>query len=144
MQSFFGSVKTMIERYLSLYSPHPPRWDNITSLASTLQWNDLITQSTADWLQSQGVSKQFIYELVEVAVRVNYGQVSQTGIYSNPLPRLNFPLGCRAHSCSGRLSLVGCQQCGLHQRRQLSSLRELPSKVWSQCSSEHKCQFPRI
>ncbi|TFL03633.1 Prenylcysteine lyase-domain-containing protein [Pterulicium gracile] len=67
-------VKTMIERYLSLYSPHPPRWDNITSLASTLQWNDLITQSTADWLQSQGVSKQFIYELVEVAVRVNYGQ----------------------------------------------------------------------
>ncbi|KAJ7630585.1 Prenylcysteine lyase-domain-containing protein [Roridomyces roridus] len=67
-------VDKMIGKFLTLYSVETPKWDNITHLSSALEWTELLTQSTSDYLASEGVSNQFIYELVEASTRVNYGQ----------------------------------------------------------------------
>ncbi|KAL0580679.1 hypothetical protein V5O48_001320 [Marasmius crinis-equi] len=67
-------VKSMIQDYLNLYSPDAPKWDNITTLATTLGFLDMTSSSTADFFQSNGVSAQFVNEVVEAATRVNYGQ----------------------------------------------------------------------
>jgi prenylcysteine oxidase / farnesylcysteine lyase len=68
------SVQAVIKSYLQLYAPNTPRWDNITSLASALGWQDIISQTTASYFQTEGVSDKYIYELIEAATRVNYGQ----------------------------------------------------------------------
>ena len=65
----------MIDKFLVLYTADAPKWDNISGLASSLGWLDLIGNSTADYLMAQGVSKDYTYDLVEAATRVNYGQV---------------------------------------------------------------------
>jgi len=67
-------VDNMISKFLTLYSPETPKWDNITHLSSTLEWSELTSQSTSEYLQSEGVSNKFISELVEASTRVNYGQ----------------------------------------------------------------------
>ncbi|KAF7354883.1 Prenylcysteine lyase [Mycena sanguinolenta] len=67
-------VDSMIDKFLTLYAPDAPKWDNITHLSSSLNWTDLVSQSTSEYLQSQGVSNKFISELVEASTRVNYGQ----------------------------------------------------------------------
>ncbi|KAJ7139742.1 Prenylcysteine lyase-domain-containing protein [Mycena epipterygia] len=67
-------VDTMINKFLTLYSSETPKWDNITHLSSSLGWTELVTQSTAEYLKSEGVSDKFISELVEASTRVNYGQ----------------------------------------------------------------------
>lgn len=68
-------MDNMISKFLTLYSPETPKWDNITHLSSTLEWSELTSQSTSEYLQSEGVSNKFISELVEASTRVNYGQV---------------------------------------------------------------------
>ena len=65
----------MVDRFLVLYTPDAPKWDNISDLASSLDWLDLTSKSTADYLMAHGVSKAYAHELVEAATRVNYGQV---------------------------------------------------------------------
>jgi hypothetical protein len=65
----------MINKFLTLYSPETPKWDNITHLSSSLGWSELVSQSTSEYLKAQGVSYKFISELVEASTRVNYGQV---------------------------------------------------------------------
>ncbi|KAJ7693682.1 Prenylcysteine lyase-domain-containing protein [Mycena rosella] len=67
-------VDSMIQQFLSLYSPETPKWENMTHLSSSLGWTNLITQTTSEYLKSQGVSYKFISELVEASTRVNYGQ----------------------------------------------------------------------
>ncbi|KAJ6604259.1 Prenylcysteine lyase-domain-containing protein [Mycena vulgaris] len=67
-------VDSMIERFLTLYSPETPKWDNLPHLASSLGWSGLLVQSTSDYLIGEGVSHKFITELVEASTRVNYGQ----------------------------------------------------------------------
>ncbi|KAJ7356980.1 Prenylcysteine lyase-domain-containing protein [Mycena albidolilacea] len=67
-------VDNMINKFLTLYSPDAPKWDNITHLSTTLGWTDLVSQSTSEYLRSEGVSDRFISELVEASTRVNYGQ----------------------------------------------------------------------
>ncbi|KAF7339982.1 Prenylcysteine lyase [Mycena venus] len=67
-------VDKMLAQFLHLYSPEAPKWDNITHLSSTLEWTELVSQSTSDYLRSEGVSDKFISELVEASTRVNYGQ----------------------------------------------------------------------
>jgi prenylcysteine oxidase/farnesylcysteine lyase len=68
------SVDTMVDQFIHLYSPEAPRWDNITSLASSLEWTDMLAQSMAEYLDARGVSPKFTREFVEAATRVNYGQ----------------------------------------------------------------------
>ncbi|KAL0066558.1 hypothetical protein AAF712_006361 [Marasmius tenuissimus] len=67
-------VKTMINDYLSLYSSDTPKWDDIASLAKTLGFLDMTGSTAADYFQSNGVSAQFVNEVIEAATRVNYGQ----------------------------------------------------------------------
>ncbi|KAJ7462764.1 Prenylcysteine lyase-domain-containing protein [Mycena galericulata] len=67
-------VDNMINKFLTLYSSGTPKWDNITDLSSSLGWSSLVSQSTVDYLRSEGVSYKFISELVEASTRVNYGQ----------------------------------------------------------------------
>ena len=65
----------MIDTIMVLYTTDTPKWDNIADLAASLGWMDLVTNSTADYFVSQGVSKQYTHEIIEAGTRVNYGQV---------------------------------------------------------------------
>ncbi|PPQ63712.1 hypothetical protein CVT24_004292 [Panaeolus cyanescens] len=67
-------VQNMIKRFLHLYQPDAPKWDNIADLADAFEWTQLINSTTAEFLLSQGVSEKYIHEVVEAATRVNYGQ----------------------------------------------------------------------
>jgi hypothetical protein len=64
----------MTAQFIQLYSPEAPRWDNISSLASSFEWTDMLSQSMAEYLDTHGVSPKFTREFVEAATRVNYGQ----------------------------------------------------------------------
>ncbi|TBU28194.1 FAD/NAD(P)-binding domain-containing protein [Dichomitus squalens] len=66
-------VKSMIDKFVTLYEPSPPRWSNITSVANDLEWLEITAQTTAEYLDSQGIDRRFSRELVEAATRVNYG-----------------------------------------------------------------------
>ena len=65
----------MIEKFVSLYLPTGPSWTNISELATKMDWEDLVSQSSAEYLDSRGISQIFSREIVEAATRVNYGQV---------------------------------------------------------------------
>ncbi|KAL0950720.1 hypothetical protein HGRIS_007496 [Hohenbuehelia grisea] len=67
-------VSAMMQKFLTLYTPEAPTWDNLSHLAEELGWTDLVNQTTDQFLQAAGVSSKFTHELVEAATRVNYGQ----------------------------------------------------------------------
>ncbi|KAK7058346.1 hypothetical protein VNI00_001977 [Paramarasmius palmivorus] len=67
-------VDGMIKDFLGLYAYDTPRWDNITGLATSLGWLDMVANTASDYFQSRGVSAKYVNELVEAATRVNYGQ----------------------------------------------------------------------
>ncbi|KAI0655025.1 Prenylcysteine lyase-domain-containing protein [Cubamyces menziesii] len=66
-------VKSMVDRFLMLYSPHAPQWSNVSSVVSELGWADVAAQTTAEYLDLQGIDRRWTRELVEAATRVNYG-----------------------------------------------------------------------
>nr|GAT47321.1 prenylcysteine lyase [Mycena chlorophos] len=66
-------VDDMVSKFLTLYSSTPPKWSKLEDLAQTLEWNDLLSKNTADWLEGEGVNHRFISEIVEASTRVNYG-----------------------------------------------------------------------
>lgn len=68
------SVDAMTDKFVHLYTPEAPRWDNISSLASSFEWTDMLAQTMAEYLDTLGVSPKFTREFVEAATRVNYGQ----------------------------------------------------------------------
>jgi prenylcysteine oxidase/farnesylcysteine lyase len=63
-----------MDQFLRLYTPEAPRWDNISSLMSSFEWTAMLSQTTAEYLDTHGVSSNFIREFVESMTRVNYGQ----------------------------------------------------------------------
>ncbi|KAH7930566.1 FAD/NAD(P)-binding domain-containing protein [Leucogyrophana mollusca] len=67
-------VQNMINRFVGLYATESPRWDDLADLATKFDWMSMVNQSTAEYLESNGVSPRFSRELVEAATRVNYGQ----------------------------------------------------------------------
>ncbi len=67
----------MVDKFLHLYDPTPPRWNNLTSVVSELDWPSVTAQTTSEYLDSHGVEGLFARELVEAATRVNYGQASR-------------------------------------------------------------------
>jgi hypothetical protein len=73
----------MVKKFLTLYSPETPKWDNITDLSTLFGWNGLTDQATAAYFASNGVSNRYIYEVIEAGTRVNYGQVSTSSLYSS-------------------------------------------------------------
>ena len=64
----------MIDRFLTLYEPSPPRWSNITSVVQDLEWTDHTAQTMSEYLDLHGIDRRFSRELVEAATRVNYAQ----------------------------------------------------------------------
>jgi prenylcysteine oxidase/farnesylcysteine lyase len=64
----------MIKQFLELYSLESPKWDNVSSLAESFGWTDMVSQSMSEYLEGHGVTGKFARELVEAATRVNYGQ----------------------------------------------------------------------
>lgn len=67
-------VKGMIAQFVQLYTPSTPHWSNISSLASTFGWTDMVAQSTSEYFDTHGVNTKFSREMIEAATRVNYGQ----------------------------------------------------------------------
>jgi len=69
-------VKEMITHFLTLYTPAigTTPWTNLTTLASGMGWTDLVSSTTMDYLDAQGINGRFTREIVEGATRVNYGQ----------------------------------------------------------------------
>ena len=56
------------------YTPSTPHWSNISSLASTFGWTDMVAQSTSEYFDTHGVNTKFSREMIEAATRMNYGQ----------------------------------------------------------------------
>ncbi|KAK0208424.1 Prenylcysteine lyase-domain-containing protein [Desarmillaria ectypa] len=67
-------VEQMVKQFLKFYTAESPRWDNITDLTSSLGWTELVSRSTADFLESRHIRKNYVREIVEASTRVNYGQ----------------------------------------------------------------------
>ncbi|KAK0506014.1 Prenylcysteine lyase-domain-containing protein [Armillaria luteobubalina] len=67
-------VEQMVKQFLKFYTAESPRWDNMTDLASSLDWTELVSRSTADFFESQHVGKNYVREIIEASTRVNYGQ----------------------------------------------------------------------
>ncbi|KAJ3826223.1 Prenylcysteine lyase-domain-containing protein [Lentinula raphanica] len=74
LQVTHGLVANMLKQYSTLYTIDSPKWENITDLAHSLGWTNLIENTGADFFTSNGVSRQYVFELLEAATRVNYGQ----------------------------------------------------------------------
>ncbi len=78
---FFHSVKSMIDRYLTLYSPSAAKpFHNISEVISSLDWEGLTAQTTSEYLDLQSIDRKWTRELVEAATRVNYGQASRAWV----------------------------------------------------------------
>ena len=88
----------MVDRFLTLYSPHAPQWPNVSSVVSELGWADVAAQTTAEYLDLQGIDRRWTRELVEAATRVNYGHVGRNW-YSIHAFRLTFGVERRSDSC---------------------------------------------
>ncbi|KAF9066052.1 Prenylcysteine lyase-domain-containing protein [Rhodocollybia butyracea] len=67
-------VSSMLKQYSTLYTVDSPKWENITDLAQSFGWMDLVENTGADYFTSNGVSPKYVYEMIEAATRVNYGQ----------------------------------------------------------------------
>ncbi|KAF9458739.1 Prenylcysteine lyase-domain-containing protein [Collybia nuda] len=67
-------VDGMVKQFLKFYTKETPKWDKISDLATSMGWSNFVHNSTANYFGGQGVSEAYIYEIVEAATRVNYGQ----------------------------------------------------------------------
>jgi len=70
------SVRSTINEINMLYDANPPKWDNISNLSGVLGWTEVTNITTLQHYLAQGVSEKYVYEMVEAATRVNYGQVT--------------------------------------------------------------------
>jgi len=59
---------------LDVYRPESPKWDTISSLVDTFDWSEAVNSTAVDFFTSKGVSEKYIFELIQPASRVNYGQ----------------------------------------------------------------------
>ncbi|KAL1664030.1 Prenylcysteine lyase-domain-containing protein [Schizophyllum commune] len=64
----------IVRKFLRLYSYDHPKWDNIRDLAEQLGVAQLVEDTGEDFFRGKGVSEKFVFELIEAATRVNYGQ----------------------------------------------------------------------
>jgi len=69
-----ASVKGMLESYAQLYAADGPKWGSISELSRTLGFENLVSKTTAEHFLAEGVSSNYIYEMIEAATLVNYGQ----------------------------------------------------------------------
>ncbi|THH12832.1 hypothetical protein EW146_g7327 [Bondarzewia mesenterica] len=67
-------VKTMTDKFLRLYAPETPRWENVTDLPSAFEWEELISQTGSEYFRGHGVSEKFTNEVLDAMTLVNYAQ----------------------------------------------------------------------
>ncbi|KAG2142556.1 FAD/NAD(P)-binding domain-containing protein [Suillus cothurnatus] len=72
-------VQSMIDRFLGLYTPDTPRWDDISVFSERFQLASMTNQTTSDFFEGNGVAPLFVRELVEAATRsqLRAGNVDQ-------------------------------------------------------------------
>lgn len=73
-QLCFPSVRNLVKGMLELYQPTSPKWDSVAGLLKTIGWTKMANSTTAESFKEQGVSDQYIFEVIQAATRVNYGQ----------------------------------------------------------------------
>ena len=73
---FFVSVQSIAGQSTGLYNLEGPKWDNVSNLAVSFGWTDMVAQSLSSFLQSNGISKKYTRELANAVTRLNHGQVS--------------------------------------------------------------------
>ncbi|KZT23798.1 FAD/NAD(P)-binding domain-containing protein [Neolentinus lepideus HHB14362 ss-1] len=67
-------VLSMLTRFVTLYTPESPRFENVSSLTTDFQWQELLIRTGAEYFDVHGISRKFSREIIEAATRVNYGQ----------------------------------------------------------------------
>jgi prenylcysteine oxidase / farnesylcysteine lyase len=67
-------VSDLVKNIYTLYGPDAPRWETIEEASDAAGFKPLTALTTTEYFTVNGVSKQFIHEMVEAATRVNYGQ----------------------------------------------------------------------
>jgi prenylcysteine oxidase/farnesylcysteine lyase len=68
-----GLVSDLVSKYKTVYST-THGWSSVEEASAMLNFTKLTATDTASYLSSQGVGSPFIYEFVEGATRINYGQ----------------------------------------------------------------------
>jgi Prenylcysteine lyase len=71
----WNSVRSMIDKFVTLYESDVPTWSSIEDLNDVLGWSAMTSQTGAEFFQSQGISQKFVTEIIEAATRINYAQV---------------------------------------------------------------------
>jgi len=66
-------VKEMVSKYMTVYST-THGWSSVEDVSAMLNFTELTSVTGATYLHDQGVGDPFIFEFVEAATRVNYGQ----------------------------------------------------------------------
>ncbi|KAL1748875.1 Prenylcysteine lyase-domain-containing protein [Schizophyllum fasciatum] len=64
----------IVKKFLRLYAYDHPKWDDIRDLAAQLDVAQLVEDTGEDYYRGKGVSEKFVFEVMEAATRVNYGQ----------------------------------------------------------------------
>jgi Prenylcysteine lyase len=71
----WNSVRSMKDKFVTLYESDVPTWSSIESLSDALDWSELTSKTGAEYFETNGVSRKFVTEIIEAATRVNYAQV---------------------------------------------------------------------
>lgn len=69
------SIETTTNNFSRLYSLEADKWDNVSTLAESLGWANIAAQNMSSYLESRGVSKPFISEIIDATIRLKHGQV---------------------------------------------------------------------
>jgi Prenylcysteine lyase len=96
----------MTKQFVQLYTRETPYWKNVSQLVDIFSWNDVVTQTGAEYLTGHGVSEKYTNAFVEAATRVNYAQVSFDCISCLHLTYVL--VGRLEHASPGDLMLPGC------------------------------------
>jgi prenylcysteine oxidase/farnesylcysteine lyase len=67
-------VATMVNQYISLYTPLTPVWNTIKNLSYALDFGPVLAQTGAEYLDINGIGRTYSREIIESAARCNYGQ----------------------------------------------------------------------
>jgi hypothetical protein len=85
------SVRSVTEKFVTLYETDAKSWSSIEELNNALNWTHLTSQTGGEYFQSNGVSQMFTNEFIEGATRMNYAQVRRTACSPRFRPLFTLP-----------------------------------------------------
>lgn len=68
----------MTDKIGSLYEPSVPNWSSIEELNKALNWTELVSQTGAEYFQSQGFPQKYTNEIIGAQTRIHYAQARRT------------------------------------------------------------------